>query len=149
MSVLWFYVTRLKGMSGPVISMCFSLSLCSIISLSLHLYLHLYNGKGLGPLLSYAAKTEMTSLMAEWGFNLSDHLFVLGSSSTCEWRLKGLEGIRVFHRLDWAPSMIYKASHFSSFISYHARKGGFRVFSVQRVFYELFVIFDISQNVFY
>jgi len=32
----------------------------------------------------------------------------------------------VFRRLDWAPSMMYKASHFSSFISYHARKWGFR-----------------------
>lgn len=134
MSVLWFYVTRQKGTSGPVISICLSLSLCSILSRSFHLYLHLYNGKGLGPLLSYAAKTEMTSLMAECGFNLSNHLFVLGSNSTCEWRLKGLEGIRVFHILGWAPSMIYKASHFSSFISYHEKERTFQGFFCPKSF---------------
>ncbi len=64
--------------------------------LSFSLSLHLYNGKGLDPLLSYTGKTEMTSLMAEWGINLSNHLLVLGSSGTCEWRLTGLEGIWVF-----------------------------------------------------
>lgn len=68
----------------------------NISSPSLRLRLGLYNGKGLEPLISYGGKTEPTSLMSELCINSSNHLLVLGSSGSCEWRLTALEGIWVF-----------------------------------------------------